>query len=46
MVGVYAALIIKGKKTINEVPEKIRDDVKQELVNRGYPDLANGGDTD
>lgn len=28
MAEVYANLIIKGKKTIDEVPEKIRDEVK------------------
>lgn len=43
MAAIYASLIIKGKKTINQVPEKIRDDVKQELINRGYPELAEGG---
>jgi len=46
VVGVYAALIIKGKRTIEEVPEKIREQVRQELIDRGYPELANGGDTD
>lgn len=42
MARVYASLIIKGWKSINDVPEKIRDQVKQELINKGYPDLAEG----
>lgn len=42
MARVYASLIIKGLKSINDVPEKIRDQVKQELINRGYSDLAKG----
>lgn len=28
MAAVYAALILKGKKTIDQVPEKIRDQVQ------------------
>lgn len=44
MAKVYADLIIKGKKIINKVPEKIRDQVKQELINRGFPELAEGDD--
>ena len=31
MAVVYATLIIKGKKTINEVPIRIREQVKQVL---------------
>jgi hypothetical protein len=42
MATVYADLIIKGKKTINEVPEKIRDEVRNILIDKGYPDLAEG----
>jgi hypothetical protein len=42
MASVYADLIIKGKKTIVEVPDKIRDEVRQILIDRGYPDLAEG----
>lgn len=45
---VYADLIIAGKKTIDEVPEfgrvdktfRLRDRVKEILIERGYPDLA------
>lgn len=42
MAAVYADLIIKGKKTINEVPAKLQDEVKQILIERGYPELAEG----
>lgn len=40
MVEVYANLIIKGRKAITEVPEKIRADVKQALIGEGFPELA------
>lgn len=40
MAAVYANLIIKGLKQIEQVPEVIRDDVKAILIERGYPDLA------
>lgn len=33
MVKVYVSLIRKGRKTINEVPENIRDLVQKELNN-------------
>lgn len=36
MVRLYATLIIKGERTIEEVPKKIREQVRQELTNRGY----------
>lgn len=42
MVKVYESLIIKGEKTINDVPGSIRDKVKAALVADGYPDLADG----
>ena len=42
MVEVYANLIIKGKKTISEVPEKLIDDVKAVLSEKGFPELAEG----
>ena len=32
MAIVYATLIIKGKKTFNQVPVKIRDAVKEALI--------------
>lgn len=40
MAEVYASLIVKGIKTIDQVPESIRDDVKQVLIDWGYPELA------
>lgn len=40
MATIYADLIIKGKKTIDDVPGKIREDVKQILIDRGRGDLA------
>ena len=42
MAEVYANLIIKGKKTIGEVPEKIRDEVKAILTEKGFPELTEG----
>jgi hypothetical protein len=44
MAEVYANLIIKGKKFIDEVPEKIRDEVKAALVEKGFPELAESED--
>lgn len=43
MANIYATLIIKGKKSISEVPEKIRDEVRQVLIDEGHPELAEGG---
>lgn len=36
MAKVYADLIIKGKKTLEDVPEKLREQVKKILKERGY----------
>jgi len=36
MVKVYADLIVKGKKTIDDVPAKLKEAVIKELVNRGW----------
>ena len=36
MEAVYAILIIKGKKTFVDVPDKIKDKVRDELVAQGY----------
>ena len=33
MVKVYVSLILKGRKTIDEVPDNIRDLVQKELDN-------------
>jgi hypothetical protein len=46
MVKIYANLIIKGIKTIDDVPIRIKDEVKQELVKEGHPELAEVGDED
>lgn len=46
MVKIYANLIIKGIKTIDNVPTIIKDEVKQELVKEGHPELAEVGDED
>ena len=40
MHNIYADLIIKGLKTIDDVPLRIREKVKQELIRRGREDLA------
>ena len=44
MAAVYANLIIKGKKTFEEVPNRgnIREQVKVILIERGYPELVEG----
>ena len=42
MAEVYANLIIKEKKTISEVPEKLIGDVKAVLSEKGFPELAVG----
>lgn len=36
MVQVYVDLIKKGKRTIDQVPEKIREDVRKVLEDEGY----------
>ena len=40
MAVLYATLIIKGKKTIADVPVKIREQVKQVLIDLEVPELA------
>lgn len=40
MVSVYGNLIIKGQKVISEVPDVIREDVKQYLIDLDFPELA------
>lgn len=42
MAAIYANLIIKGQKQIDEVPDKIRNEVKQLLIDQGYSELAEG----
>jgi hypothetical protein len=40
MALIYATLIIKGIKTINDVPKVIRNKVKQVLIDLDLPELA------
>lgn len=40
MVPIYGNLIVKGKKTIDEVPDIIKGDVKQWLIDNGHEELA------
>ncbi|MBO5312569.1 MAG: hypothetical protein J6B29_01250 [Clostridia bacterium] len=40
MAVIYATLIVKGKKTIDDVPAKIRDKVKEVLIDLECPELA------
>lgn len=40
MAMIYATLIIKGKKTISQVPAVIREQVKQILIDCDLPELA------
>jgi hypothetical protein len=40
MAIIYAYLIIKGKKTLADVPAKLKDQVKQCLIDLDCPDLA------
>ena len=40
MAVVYATLIIKGKKTIEQVPGLIREQVREILLDMDLPELA------
>ena len=40
MAKVYATLIIKGKKNFADVPERIKEQVRQILVDLGHEDLV------
>lgn len=40
MAVIYSTLIVKGKKTINDVPPVIREQVKQILIDLDLPELA------
>lgn len=40
MAVIYATLIIKGKKTINDVPAILKEQVKQILIDLEVPELA------
>lgn len=40
MAVVYATLIIKGKKTFQDVPERLKEQVRQILIDLEVPELA------
>lgn len=40
MAIVYALLIIKGKKTYGDVPTKLKEQVKEVLIDMEVPELA------
>lgn len=40
MAAIYVALILKGKKTYTQVPERLKDQVKQMLSDLDCPELA------
>ncbi len=40
MAVVYATLIIKGRKNFADVPERIKEQVKQVLIDLDCPELA------
>lgn len=40
MAVIYATLIVKGKKTLNDVPAILREQVKQILIDLEVPELA------
>lgn len=40
MHNIYADLIIKGLKNINDVPTRIREKTVKELIKRGRDDLT------
>jgi hypothetical protein len=40
MAVIYATLIVKGKKNFAEVPEKIKEQVRQVLIDLDCGDLA------
>lgn len=46
MAVIYAALIIKGKKTIDDVPAVIREKVRQILIDLDLPELAGEDQTE
>lgn len=40
MAVIYATLIVKGRKTFANVPEKLKEQVKQILIDLEMPELA------
>lgn len=41
MIELYVTLIIAGRRTISQVPMKLREDVMTELEERGYDGEGN-----
>lgn len=41
MAVIYATLIVKGKKSINDVPAILKEQVTQILIDLEVPELAN-----
>lgn len=41
MVQIYYQLIVTGKKTINQVPDRVKEEVRELLKANGYAELAN-----
>lgn len=39
MAIIYATLIVKGRKTFKQVPEKLKEQVKQILIDLELPEL-------
>ncbi len=39
MAVIYATLILKGKRTFEQVPEKIKEQVKEVLIDLEVPEL-------
>lgn len=40
MAIIYTDLVVKDAKKFTEVPPNLQDNVKQKLIERGYPELA------
>lgn len=40
MAPIYGSLIVKGEKTILDVPETVKEDVRRWLVENGHEELA------
>lgn len=40
MAVIYATLIVKGKKSFADVPEKIKEQVREILIDLDCPELA------
>ncbi len=40
MAVIYATLILKGKRTFEQVPDKIKEQVREVLIDLEVPELA------